>query len=742
MKLKTIHLKSAKYLYFGLLFILCAALAVAQPAVASPDGFAGSQGTTGGGNASPQTVSSASAFRSAVSGNNAAVIYVNGRFNLGGDVTIGSNKTIIGMNSNAGLYGGTVKIQGTNYIIQNLTFGPSSGDVMEISGATNVFVTKCAFHDSTDELCSIVREADYVTVSWCRFYFDNPDSHSFAHLIGNGDGATGDRGKLHVTLHHNWYDNGVRGRQPRVRFGEVHIYNCYFGSNNTDYCIGTGKECHVRVESSHFDNVEDPWADYGGSSDGEIGWSNLRFDGTSQPTYMSNSYPVFSLPYSYNADGVNSVESIVKAGAGNVIGGTTPVMYNLSTSINGQGSVSPSSGSYNNGSSVTLTASPSSGWTFSHWSGDASGSSNPVTITINSNKSVTANFNQIGSGNMIVRARGVVGDEQIQLVVNGSVIQTWTVSTNYQDFSANASGSNIQVYFTNDNGSRDVQIDYVINNGTTLQSEDQATNTGVWSGSCGGSYSEWLHCNGYIQYTGSSSNNTIEIQENTNGFCSVNGIIQNEYSGASGSGYANTDNANGNGISWSVNAPSSGTYSLLWKLANSGGTNRTAEVLVNGSVQVSNVDFPDTGSWSSWSTTSSVNVSLSAGTNSIRLQATNSAGLANIDYMQITGNNPTAASCSSAQTTITLSDETARQNTTSDLKVYPVPFNNMLTIDIKQHLEKNAIIQLYDNAGRLIISQPVKNSKHTLSLNNLQSGLYLIKISNANKSIVKRIVKQ
>jgi uncharacterized protein YjdB len=103
--------------------------------------------------------------------------------------------------------------------------------------------------------------------------------------------------------------------------------------------------------------------------------------------------------------------------------------------------------------------------------------------------------------NVIVRARGTNGDEQISLVVDGVTIETWTLTTSYQDYSATASGT-VQVHFLNDQGrTRDAQIDYVIIDNVTYQSEDQPTNTGVWQNhSCGGSYSEWLHCNGYIEY--------------------------------------------------------------------------------------------------------------------------------------------------------------------------------------------------------------------------------------------------
>ena len=47
---------------------------------------------------------------------------------------------------------------------------------------------------------------------------------------------------------------------------------------------------------------------------------------------------------------------------------------------------------YISGTQVTLTANPNSGYSFSHWSGDASGAANPTTVTMNANKNVIANF--------------------------------------------------------------------------------------------------------------------------------------------------------------------------------------------------------------------------------------------------------------------------------------------------------------------------------------------------------------
>jgi pectate lyase len=194
---------------------------------------------------------------------------------------------------------------------------------MEVSGAKNIFITKCEFHDSSDELCSIVRESDYVTVSWCKFYFNKSHSHAFGGLIGNRDDRASDRGKLHVTMHHNWYAEGVRGRMPRVRYGHVHIYNNYFGSAGNGYCIGTGFECHIRLENSCFEKINNAWREQAIgalASGGEIGWKNLLFKSCSQPTYIPNKYPVFTLPYSFTMDKVEDVKRLVTDpthGAGN-----------------------------------------------------------------------------------------------------------------------------------------------------------------------------------------------------------------------------------------------------------------------------------------------------------------------------------------------------------------------------------------------------------------------------------------
>ena len=58
----------------------------------------------------------------------------------------------------------------------------------------------------------------------------------------------------------------------------------------------------------------------------------------------------------------------------------------------GRVTINPEASVYTLGANVTLTATPDSGQTFLGWSGDASGTTNPLLITMNQSKVITAGF--------------------------------------------------------------------------------------------------------------------------------------------------------------------------------------------------------------------------------------------------------------------------------------------------------------------------------------------------------------
>ncbi|MBN2519083.1 MAG: T9SS type A sorting domain-containing protein [Bacteroidales bacterium] len=295
--------------------------------VATADGYA--TGTTGGGNASPVTVTTASAFRSAVESNSEAVIIVSGNLEIG-SVNVNSNKTIIGADLGSTLTGNLALSGVTNIIIQNLIItnksGVGTGDGVEASNeCTKIFVHKCTFIDCADGSFDIKRGSTNITVSWCRFQYPTNTSHCFPNLIGHSDDNwIQDRGKLHVTMHHNWYENGCQQRMPRVRFGQVHVYNNFYGCPPTnpenDYTIGVGVESSILVENCYFENISNTWWDWTNDGiQGSIEWNDLCLVSTTLSTWATNS-DVFDPPYTYSLDTSYDVKSLLTNstyGAGN-----------------------------------------------------------------------------------------------------------------------------------------------------------------------------------------------------------------------------------------------------------------------------------------------------------------------------------------------------------------------------------------------------------------------------------------
>ncbi|MBI5168566.1 MAG: hypothetical protein HZA61_03665 [Candidatus Eisenbacteria bacterium] len=70
--------------------------------------------------------------------------------------------------------------------------------------------------------------------------------------------------------------------------------------------------------------------------------------------------------------------------------------YTLTVNVAGSGAVakSPDQATYAHGTSVTLTATPTATWTFAGWSGDTTGTTNPVSFVMTGNRTITATFSQ------------------------------------------------------------------------------------------------------------------------------------------------------------------------------------------------------------------------------------------------------------------------------------------------------------------------------------------------------------
>jgi endoglucanase len=125
------------------------------------------------------------------------------------------------------------------------------------------------------------------------------------------------------------------------------------------------------------------------------------------------------------------------------------------------------------------------------------------------------------------------------------------------------------------------------------------------------------------------------------------GAVEANHTGFTGNGFVNYDNVQGSYVQWTVNATQAGSSALTLRFANGTATNRPMDITVNGAVASSGRAFPGTGAWTNWNTTT-LNVNLKAGANTIRATATTSNGGPNVDHISLetsggpTGDTPAA----------------------------------------------------------------------------------------------------
>ncbi len=127
--------------------------------------------------------------------------------------------------------------------------------------------------------------------------------------------------------------------------------------------------------------------------------------------------------WSGNLNGTVNSASILMSSNKNLTANFTQIVpqYTLTANTQGSGSVSlnPSGGTYAAGTVVAVTASPASGWQFSGWSGDLTGSTNPANLPMDGDKTVLATFTQNSGGGGSLTFNPL-HDAQVKLTRQGS----------------------------------------------------------------------------------------------------------------------------------------------------------------------------------------------------------------------------------------------------------------------------------------------------------------------------------
>lgn len=285
-------------------------------------GYASVHGsTTGGAGGRTVTVTSAAALASAAGANGAAVIRVNGRFSCSGDIAVASDKSIVGVGAHSGLTGCGLKLKSVrNVIVQNLTISrvkasSGTGDAIHVEKSDHIWIdhndlSSDLSHgkDYYDGLIDITHAGDYITISWNYLH-----DHYKAVLIGHSDhNAAEDTGKLHVTLHHNYFRN-INSRTPSLRFGTGHVYDNYFVNGSTGVHSRMGAQ--MLVQNNVFSQVKRPvQTNKDSSRPGYVNASGNDYGNGTATITMTGSFPL--APYGVALDPASAVVHLVTAGAG------------------------------------------------------------------------------------------------------------------------------------------------------------------------------------------------------------------------------------------------------------------------------------------------------------------------------------------------------------------------------------------------------------------------------------------
>ncbi|MET9905338.1 PQQ-dependent sugar dehydrogenase [Streptomyces sp. NPDC006476] len=112
------------------------------------------------------------------------------------------------------------------------------------------------------------------------------------------------------------------------------------------------------------------------------------------------------------------------------------------------------------------------------------------------------------------------------------------------------------------------------------------------------------------------------------------GTVATNHTGYTGTGFVDYTNVKGSYVEFTVSAASAGTSALTLRYANGTSTDRPMDISVNGTVVASGVSFPATADWNTW-VTKTVNVPLTAGTDTIRATATTANGGPNLDRISL-----------------------------------------------------------------------------------------------------------
>ncbi|KQO20666.1 glycoside hydrolase [Flavobacterium sp. Leaf82] len=185
-------------------------------------------------------------------------------------------------------------------------------------------------------------------------------------------------------------------------------------------------------------------------------------------------------------------------------------------------------------------------------------------------------------------------------------------------------------------------------------------------------------------------------------------------------GYADT----GDWMAYSnINFPTSGSYVIEYRVASAVTGAKISSDLNAGTIQLGNVNVPNTGGWQNWQTiTQTVNVN--AGTYNFGIYIQNTG--VNLNWFRITKSGAALAA------------KTASQSGIEGLTIYPNPTED--TISFTTEVSGANVSIINSEGGATISTQKVSNN--TIDVASLKSGIYLILVEKDGIKTVRRFIKK
>lgn len=77
-----------------------------------------------------------------------------------------------------------------------------------------------------------------------------------------------------------------------------------------------------------------------------------------------------------------------------------------------------------------------------------------------------------------------------------------------------------------------------------------------------------------------------------------------------------------------------------------------------------------------------------------------------------------------------------------NIQAYPNPVSELLNLQVNGRMNKGAKIAMYDLSGKMILEKNLENDKVEINMNNIASGMYIVKYTDSERALILRIQKK